>query len=93
MPFDQHYLIAAIAPRPVLVGSATEDAWADPLSELLACLAASPAFSHGLVYEDRLPTEADAYLFGDVGYHLRAGRHYFSREDWARLIRFYKLHR
>ena len=92
MPFDQHHLIAAIAPRPVLVGSATEDEWADPLSEMLSCVAASPAFARGLVYEDRLPTAADAYLEGDVGYHLRRGRHYFSREDWARLIRFVTLH-
>ena len=93
MPFDQHYLIAAIAPRPVLVGSATEDDWADPLSEMLSCIAASPAFARGLVFEDRMPTDADAYLEGDVGYHLRRGRHYFSREDWARLIRFVSLHR
>ena len=93
MPFDQHYLIASIAPRPVLVGSATEDAWADPVSEMLSCVAASPAFAHGLVYEDRLATPEDAYLEGDVGYHLRRGRHYFSREDWARLIRFVNLHR
>ena len=92
MPFDQHFLIASIAPRPVLVGSATEDDWADPISEMLACLAASPAFARGLVFEDRMPTDADAYLEGDVGYHLRRGRHYFSREDWARLIRFVARH-
>ncbi len=93
MPFDQHFLIASIAPRPVLVGSATEDDWADPISEMLSCLAASPAFAKGLVFEDRMPTDADAYLEGDVGYHLRRGRHYFSRDDWARLIRFVGLHR
>ena len=93
MPYDQHYLLAAIAPRPVLVGSATEDEWADPISELLSCLAASPAFPRGLSAPDRLPTDADAYLEGDIGYHLRRGKHYFAREDWARLIRFVGLHR
>ena len=33
MPFDQHYLLAAIAPRHVFIGSAEEDIWADPEAE------------------------------------------------------------
>ena len=36
LPFDQHYLIASIAPRYVLIGSASEDAWCDPVSEFLS---------------------------------------------------------
>ncbi|MCR5042410.1 MAG: acetylxylan esterase, partial [Clostridia bacterium] len=43
-PFDQHFLIAACAPRYVLVGSASLDAWADPASERLSLVAASPAW-------------------------------------------------
>lgn len=92
MPFDQHDLIAAIAPRRVLVGSAAEDYWADPLSEQLACLAASPAFEHGFEGSDRPAQTGEAFLAGDIGYHLRRGRHYFSRADWHQLIRFVHLH-
>ena len=92
MPFDQHDLIAAIAPRRVLIGSAAEDYWADPLSEQLACAAASPAFDRGLDCPDRPARAGEAFLSGDVGYHLRHGRHYFSRADWHQLIRFVKLH-
>ena len=33
MPFDQHFLLAAIAPRHVFIGSAEEDLWADPQAE------------------------------------------------------------
>ena len=44
MPFDQHFLLAACAPRNVLVGSAVLDRWADPYSEQISCIAASPAF-------------------------------------------------
>ena len=33
MPFDQHFLLAAIAPRHVFIGSAEEDIWADPEAE------------------------------------------------------------
>jgi hypothetical protein len=96
MPFDQHWLIASIAPRFVLVGSAAEDIWADPESEMLSCLAASPAYEalgiDGFVGEDRSPVAGDAWLDGRIGYHIRKGAHYFSRTDWQRLIAFVNKH-
>ena len=88
MPFDQHFLVASIAPRKVLIGSASEDKWADPLSEMLCCVAASSAFNKAFVYEDRSPQIDDKFFDGDIGYHMRKGLHYFSREDWLRLIEF-----
>jgi len=91
MPFDQHYLLASIAPRPVLVGSASEDAWADPISEQLGCLAAAPAFG-GDFQCDRPAQVGDGFLDGRIGYHLRKGLHYFSRTDWLRLMEFAKKH-
>jgi hypothetical protein len=36
LPLDQHFLLAAIAPRKILVGSADEDEWAGPESEFLS---------------------------------------------------------
>ena len=91
MPFDQHYLVASIAPRYVLIGSASENDWADPVSEFLTCAAASPAFENEFKCEDRLPQVDDLYFDGDVGYQLRKGLHYFGREDWQRLIKFINL--
>lgn len=92
MPFDQHYLIASVAPRYAYVASAVEDIWADPASEMLACVAASGAYEKqgltGFVCEDRLPEVGDIYHEGNIGYHLRAGAHYFSREDWNTLTAF-----
>jgi len=93
MPFDQHFLVASIAPRFVLVGSATEDQWADPVSELLCCVAAGTAFPGGFCHPDRMPEVGEAWLEGGLGYHLRKGQHYFSRRDWQRLIQFVNLHR
>ncbi len=88
MPFDQHFLIASIAPRKVLVGSASKDDWADPVSEFLACAAAAPAFENGFKHKDRLPCVNDKFFEGDIGYHMREGLHYFGREDWQRLMDF-----
>ncbi len=94
MPFDQHYLIASIAPRYVCIGSAVEDTWADPVSEMLGCVAASPAYeklyAKGFVSENRLPEVGDMFFEGNIGYHMRGGAHYFSREDWLKLIEFIK---
>ncbi len=93
MPFDQHFLVASIAPQKVLIGSASEDIWADPISEQLCCFAASTAFEEGFDCPDRSAEIGEEFLSGDIGYHLRKGLHYFSREDWNKLIKFVNLHR
>ena len=94
-PFDQHYLIATIAPRYVCVGSAETDTWADPESEMLACVGASAAYEElgldGFISPDRFAEVGDAYFDGSIGYHSRRGSHFFSRHDWNRLIEFINL--
>lgn len=96
MPFDQHFLAAAIAPRYLYIASAAEDIWADPESEMLTCVAAGEAYSkvgkNGFICSDRLPQVNDEFHCGCIGYHLRAGLHYFSREDWQKAIKFIKKH-
>lgn len=94
LPFDQHFLLAAIAPRKVYVASAKEDIWADPESEFLSCVAASEVYEKlglkGLISPDRLPVAGDKFHEGNIGYHLRSGSHYLSREDWQNFIKFLK---
>lgn len=86
LTFDQHQLIAAIAPRHFMSGAALEDIWADPESQLLGCHAASGAWEsyglRGLVAPDRYATPGEVFNEGNICYHLREGRHYFSRSDW-----------
>ena len=97
MPFDQHYLTALIAPRYLYIASADDDAWADPDSEMLNCCAVNEIYEKygkdGFICEDRLPIVNDEFHRGCVGYHLRAGLHYFSREDWLKVMKFIKIHK
>lgn len=93
LPFDQHFLLAAIAPRAVYVASADEDDWADPKSEFLCCAAASPAFEafgeKGLVHEGKLPQTGELLHEGKIAYHRRKGTHYLSREDWKYFMKYF----
>lgn len=94
LPFDQHFLLALAAPRKVYVCSAQEDPWADPVSEFLSCVAASPAWEalgrKGFVSPDRLPVPGEAFHEGSIGYHLRAGGHDLIREDWQNFMKFFR---
>ncbi|MCK9221210.1 MAG: acetylxylan esterase [Limnochordia bacterium] len=96
LPFDQHQLVAAMAPRPVYVASAVEDLWADPKSEFLSAMAASKAYQllglRGLVHEGRFPEPGVSLHEGEIGYHLRAGTHFLSRFDWQQFLKFMDRH-
>ena len=91
-PYDQSFLLAMIAPRYLLVGSAEEDAPADPKSEFLTTLAASSVWEmlgkKGLVVPDRMPQAGDHFGEGNILYTMRAGRHALLPEDWASYIRY-----
>jgi len=85
LPIDQHELIALIAPRAVAVGSASEDRWADPRGEFLSVVQAAPVFA--LFGHQALGTAEmagiDSAVHGDQAhYHLRAGKHNLTLEDW-----------
>lgn len=84
MPLDQHMLLSLIAPRPLYVASASEDAHADPKGEFLSCVHATPVYrlfgSEGLGTET-MP-EINHPIHGDIAYHVRAGKHDVTETDW-----------
>jgi hypothetical protein len=94
LPCDQHMLLALMAPRLLAVGSAEQDLGADPESEFLSAYAASSVWEmlgyKGLVTPDELPRAGTALTEGNIGYHLRAGRHFLSRTDWGRYMHYLK---
>jgi len=91
-PYDQSFLLALIAPRLLCVGSAMMDRGADPESEFLTSAHASAAWERfgekGLVHHGQIPREPVHLTDGRIGYHLRPGRHFLSREDWGMYMRF-----
>lgn len=69
LPFDQHQLLAMIAPRKLIVISGTEDLWADPKGEEISCREAIPVYN----------------LYGkpqNIVYHMRKGPHAVLESDW-----------
>ena len=44
LPLDSHFLLALVAPRPLLLINGSADTWSDPTGEWLAAQAASPVY-------------------------------------------------
>ena len=75
LPFDQHWLIATIAPRLMAVGSAEDDHWACPSAEHAGLDLARPAWGK---HADR------------CHYFIRPGGHDIGSVDWADYMAFAK---
>src|SRR5690606_12857888 len=78
LPFDQHMLLAMVAPRPLYVASAAEDLWADPEGEFLSAVYAEPVYKlYGVMGlgTSKMPAVDQPVQKGTIGYHIRAGKH------------------
>lgn len=91
MPFDQHLLLAAVAPRRLLVEGFNQG-WFDSKGEYLACRAASCVWKFlggspmpDVPYPEDLATDA---IGGDLGYYHRPGNHGINDWDWLRILDF-----
>ena len=91
VPFDQHFLVASAAASVgrVLINSAFGDYWAAPTAQFASVCAAAPAV--GDDFSDASFPEAPARLFrAHLGFAVRNGVHYFSREDWHAALAYFK---
>jgi hypothetical protein len=100
LPVDHHQLIALMAPRAVYVASATDDRWADPRGEFLACVHADPVYrlfglkglGGGSTAPIEMPLPDQSIQDGRIGYHLRTGTHNITAEDWHHFLDFADKH-
>src|SRR5699024_1553394 len=91
LPVDQDDLLAAIAPRPLYVASASEDHNADPQGEFLSLLRASQRWSStGTPWTTSFPDPGESRWNEELplGFHLRAGVHEMLPWDWDRWLDF-----
>ena len=75
LPFDQHCVLASLAPRPVIMTYGLDDRWSNPEGMVLSVQAAKRVY--------------DLFGAGDnLCFHLREGGHSHTLEDWAALLAF-----
>lgn len=90
LPFDQHFVVSAIAPRAVYVASADADLWADPRGEYQSLVAANDVFA--IFGDAKFPAEMTALgeqrIVGRRGYHIRPGGHNLTLVDWQNVLDF-----
>ena len=91
LPFDQHELVAMIAPRPVYVSSASNDNWADQNGEYLSLVGAAPVYNlygiEGFTSTDK-PEVEQPRRAGRMGNHMRDGDHDILLYDWEQFVEF-----
>lgn len=95
MPFDQHMVLALMAPRPLYVGSAAEDLNEDPKGEFLALKATEPVyklFGYPGLPMDKMPPINQPIHGIQLAYHLREGKHGITPFDWENYFKFIKNH-
>ena len=91
LPFDQHELLALIAPRPLYVESGSEDLWSDPYGEYLSLVEAGKVYQlygYESFTDTALPPVETPQVRGVNGHHIRAGRHDITLYDWQQYIPF-----
>ena len=94
LPFDQHELIALIAPRYVYIASAVEDRGADPKGEFLSGYHAGPVYElYGLKnLGTNVQPPINQPIMNNIGYHIRTGGHGVTDYDWTCYMDFADKH-
>ena len=94
--FDQHFVLASIAPRKICVNAAELDYWADQKSQQLCCMAAAKAWENmgldGMQECDHYLTGGEKLLDGNVGLFMAPTMHFLSRHAWINYMEFMRKH-
>lgn len=93
-PFDAHFVIALVAPRPLLLQTGSTDKWSDPYGEFLAAKAATPVYEllgKPGIKEYSLPPPGKP-LMTTLGYLMHDGGHGLVPADWPVFLDFMDQH-
>lgn len=92
LDFDQHLLVASVAPRALLVEGFDTSRWMDVKGEYLACAAAAPVWrflGRGTMPDVPYPDNYDTSAIGrHFGFVRRSEQHGISSYDWMWLLDF-----
>lgn len=91
MPFDQHEVVAMVAPRPIYIASAEDDNWADQKGEFLGGKGAEPVYAlygEAGIGINSLPPVDVPCANGFIAYHKRKGPHAVLPYDWDQFLKF-----
>lgn len=91
MPFDQHMLLALMAPGALYVTSAADDNWSGQEHEFLGakyCGEAYELYGKQPLGFEHYPIVGKADQSGSVAYHLRRGGHDLSIYDWDEFLTY-----
>jgi hypothetical protein len=90
--YDQHMLLALIAPRPILLGNARRDVWSDPNGAFRASQGADAVYelygARGLDQPGLKPYDPTA----EIAFWIRPGTHGVVKEDWPAFLAFLEAH-
>ena len=89
LPVDAPALLAAIAPKPVLLGNARRDVWSDPEGAFIAAKIAAPAWGADGFGATRLD---DFKPEDKISFWIRPGTHGVVKEDWPAFLDFLDAH-
>lgn len=94
LPFDQHFVLSLIAPRPVYLATAEDDKNADPQGEFATARASDAVYrflgTNG--FPDNTFPALNQPLMGQIGFHIRPGGHDVKMFDWIQFLNFSDLH-
>jgi hypothetical protein len=95
LPMDTHMLVAAMAPRALLLHTAAHgDNWSDPKGEYLAAIAATPAYEllgrKGLDVNPQDGMVTGKFLGDDLAFYLNDGGH--AALNWDIALQYLTAH-
>ncbi len=88
LPSDAHALLAAISPKPIMLGNGRRDVWSDPEGAFRAAKWAASNTDQSFTaqrLDDFQPSD-------DIAFWTRPGTHGVVKEDWIAFLEFLDAH-